>query len=200
VTISNIIAFTLLLVSCESKEVAGSTMTAPNIHSYVGKPVSARKKIKRSFLNIFSEKFIRKRVPVINWLPKYNAIFFIQDVIAGITIGLTSIPQGIAYAVIAGLPPEYGLYSSIADGFIYVIFGSSKDISIGPTAILSALMAKYASYSVDFAVLATFLSGILMLLFGIFNLGSLVNYISTPVIKGFTVAAALQIGASQLKA
>jgi solute carrier family 26 (sodium-independent sulfate anion transporter), member 11 len=175
-------------------------MTVVNLNSYGDEAISVRRRIRKSIQKTCSKKTLKKRVPILNWLPKYNFGFFIQDVIAGITVGLTAIPQGIAYAIIAGLPAEYGLYASIADGFIYAILGSSKDITIGPTAVLSTLTAKYASYSVDFAVLAAFLSGIIMLLMGIFHLGILVNFISTPVINGFTTAAAIQIAASQLKA
>ncbi|CAH0406668.1 unnamed protein product [Chilo suppressalis] len=161
---------------------------------------SVRKRKNVSIKKLCNEKTLKKRVPILEWLPKYNLVFFLQDIIAGVTVALTAIPQGIAYAVIAGLPPEYGLYGSLADGFVYLIFGSSKDITVGPTAVLSSLVAKYTGYSKDFAVLSAFLSGIVILLMGIFHLGFLVNFISTPVINGFTTAAALQIAAAQLKA
>ncbi|XP_052747635.1 sodium-independent sulfate anion transporter-like [Galleria mellonella] len=161
---------------------------------------SLRKRFKNYTKNTCSTKLLKKRLPIIKWLPKYSIPFFIQDIIAGITVGLTAIPQGIAYAVVAGLSPEYGLYASLTSGFVYIIFGSCKDVTVGPTAIVSALVAKYvAGYSSDFAILAAFLSGVLILLMGIFNLGFLVEFISMPVIKGFTIAGALQIASSQLK-
>lgn len=142
----------------------------------------------------------KKRIPIIGWLPKYRAITLLQDIIAGITVGLTAIAQGIAYAVIAGLPPEYGLYSGLVCNLVYCIFGSCKDVTVGPTAILAALVSKYVvNYSNDFAVLAAFLSGLLITLMGLLNLGFLVDFISSPVIAGFTMAAALQIASSQLK-
>lgn len=143
---------------------------------------------------------VKKRLPIIEWLPKYKAEYVIQDIIAGITVGLTAIPQGIAYAVVAGLPPEYGLYASLTSGIVYVIFGSCYNVTVGPTAIIAAMTAKYvADYSADFAILTAFLSGVFIFLMGILNLGFLVEFISMPVISGFTTAAALQIAASQLK-
>lgn len=132
-------------------------------------------------------------------MPTYNCEYLLRDAIAGITVGLTSIPQGIAYAMVAGVPPQVGLYSSIFPGLVYMMFGSCKDVTVGPTAILSALIAKYVALSVDFAYLAAFLSGCFILLLGILQLGFLLDFISKPVISGFTTAAALQISASQLK-
>lgn len=161
---------------------------------------SLRKRFKKSVKKTCSVDTVKKRLPILNWLPKYSLDFLIQDIIAGITVGLTAIPQGIAYAVIAGLPPEYGLYGSLTSGFVYIFFGSSKDVTVGPTAVISTMTAKYASYSVDFAILAAFLTGCIILIMGIFQLGFIVNFISMPVIRGFTTAAAFQIAASQLKA
>ncbi|XP_046959646.1 sodium-independent sulfate anion transporter-like, partial [Vanessa cardui] len=141
----------------------------------------------------------RRRLPISIWLPNYCLEYLLRDAIAGITVGLTSIPQGIAYAILAGLPPQVGLYSSIFPGIVYAIFGSCKDVTVGPTAILAALLAKYVARSPDFAYLATFLSGCLILLLGVLQLGFLLDFISKPVISGFTTAAALQISATQLK-
>lgn len=141
----------------------------------------------------------RRRVPITTWLPNYKLEYLFRDFIAGLTVGLTSIPQGIAYAIIAGLPPQVGLYSSIFPGFVYAIFGSCKDVTVGPTAILAALLAKYVAKAEAFAYLASFLSGCVIMLLGALQLGFLLDFISKPVISGFTAAAALQIGAAQLK-
>ncbi|XP_048482804.1 sodium-independent sulfate anion transporter isoform X2 [Plutella xylostella] len=141
----------------------------------------------------------RRRLPISIWLPNYSLAFLLQDAIAGITVGLTSIPQGIAYAIIAGVPPQVGLYSSSFPGLVYVIFGSCSVVTVGPTAILAALLSKYVAYNVDFAYLAAFLSGCVILLLGVLQLGFLLDFISKPVISGFTTAAALQIAAAQLK-
>ncbi|XP_075969188.1 sodium-independent sulfate anion transporter-like [Anticarsia gemmatalis] len=155
---------------------------------------------KKCLRNICSTKLLKKRLPILGWLPKYKTEYLVQDFIAGITVALTAIPQGIAYAVIAGLPPEYGLYASLTAGLVYVFFGSCYNVTVGPTAILSAMTAKYVTdYSADFAILAAFLAGICILLLGVLNLGFLVEFISMPVISGFTNAAALQIASSQLK-
>ncbi|KAL0841788.1 hypothetical protein ABMA28_014043 [Loxostege sticticalis] len=162
-------------------------------------PSTIRRRLKNSAKEACSYKTIKKRLPILQWLPKYSSDYLIKDTIAGVTVGLTAIPQGIAYAVIAGLPPEYGMYASLTSGFVYIIFGSCKDVTVGPTAIIASMIAKYASCSIDYAVLAGFLTGVIILLMGIFRLGFLVNFISMPVISGFTTAAALQIAASQLK-
>lgn len=150
--------------------------------------------------DLCSVKSVKKRLPIIEWLPTYNSTKLIQDIIAGITVGLTAIPQGIAYAIVAGLSPEYGLYAGLMGGFVYLIFGSCKDVTVGPTAIMAAMVSKYVSnYSADFAVLAAFLAGLVELGMGVLQLGFLVEFISMPVISGFTTAAALQIASAQLK-
>ncbi|GBP77007.1 Sodium-independent sulfate anion transporter [Eumeta japonica] len=157
-----------------------------------------RRRLKRVAKDACSIKTAKKRLPITRWLPTYNFTILIQDMIAGITVGLTAIPQGIAYAVVAGLSPEYGLYSGLMGGFVYLFFGSSKDVTVGPTAIMSALTARYVlDYSSDFAVLAAFLSGVVILIMGTLQLGFLVDFVSVPVISGFTTAAALQIASAQ---
>ncbi|KAL0278534.1 UNVERIFIED_CONTAM: hypothetical protein PYX00_000336 [Menopon gallinae] len=147
-----------------------------------------------------SRKTLKRRLPILEWLPKYNMDMFLSDMLAGFTVGLTAIPQGIAYAVVAGLEPQYGLYSGFMGCVMYFFLGSVKDITIGPTAIM-ALMAQKSveAYNSDFAVLLCFLSGCIILLFGILNLGFLVSFISAPVTIGFTSAAAITIASSQLK-
>ncbi|XP_061711867.1 sodium-independent sulfate anion transporter-like [Cydia pomonella] len=159
-----------------------------------------RRKLKKCSKDLCGVKTVKKRLPITEWLPEYNLTKLIQDIIAGITVGLTAIPQGIAYAVVAGLSPEYGLYAGLMGGFVYLFFGSCKDVTVGPTAIMSAMVSKYVSgYSADFAVLAAFVSGLVELGMGILQLGFMVEFISMPVISGFTTAAALQIAAGQLK-
>ncbi|KAF9823625.1 hypothetical protein SFRURICE_009170 [Spodoptera frugiperda] len=159
----------------------------------------ANSRLRRLASKLCSIESWKRRLPITIWLPKYSFEYLLRDAIAGITVGLTSIPQGIAYAMVAGLPPQVGLYSSIFPGLMYMLFGSCKDVTVGPTAILAALLAKYVARSADFAYLAAFLSGCFILLLGILQLGFLLDFISKPVISGFTTAAALQISASQLK-
>ena len=112
---------------------------------------------------------------------------------------LTLHPSGIAYALVAGLPPQYGLYSAFMGCFVYIIFGSSKDITIGPTAIMALMTGLHAQHGPEYAVLLTFLSGCIILLCGLLRLGFLIDFISVPVIAGFTSAAAITIASSQVK-
>ncbi|XP_029680244.1 sodium-independent sulfate anion transporter-like isoform X1 [Formica exsecta] len=84
-----------------------------------------------------------RRIPILAWLPLYSWGKLLQDILAGLTVGLTAIPQGIAYAIVAGLPAQYGLYSSFMGCFVYLVFGSSKDVTVGPTAIMALLVQKH---------------------------------------------------------
>ena len=116
-----------------------------------------------------------------------------------VTAELTLHTAGIAYALVAGLPPQYGLYSAFMGCFVYIIFGSSKDITIGPTAIMALMTGLHAQHGPEYAVLLTFLSGCIILLCGLLRLGFLIDFISVPVIAGFTSAAAITIASSQVK-
>lgn len=150
-------------------------------------------------------KHVKKKVPITKWLPAYNLDNAISDAIAGITVGLTVIPQGIAYAIVANLPPQYGLYSAFMGCFMYCIFGSVKDITIGPTAIMAIMTGdvfkegQLKQFGPYYAVLLAFFSGIIIFVFGILQLGFLIDFISVPVISGFTSAAALTIASGQIK-
>lgn len=139
------------------------------------------------------------RLPIIGWARSYRWSYAYQDFIAGITVGLTAVPQGIAYAVVAGLEPQYGLYAELLGSFIYCVLGSSRNVTIGPTAIMALLVHPYATQSADLAVLSAFISGIIITCMGLLDLGFLVQFISLPVTVGFTTAAALSIGSLQVK-
>ena len=143
----------------------------------------------------------RKRLPILQWLPRYNLSKLQSDFIAGITVGLMVVPQALAYASIAELPPQYGLYSSFMGGFVYCFLGSSKDITQGPTAIMSLMVASYAADydSVDYANALSFLCGIIWLLMGFLSLGFIVQIMPLPVISGFVTTAALTIACGQVK-
>ncbi|CAK1547239.1 unnamed protein product [Leptosia nina] len=145
-------------------------------------------------------RLMQKRLPITKWLPAYNSEKALADIIAGITVGLTVIPQALAYATLAGLPPQYGLYSSFMGCFIYILFGSCKDITLGPTALL-ALMTyeQIQGRNFDYAVLLCFLTGIVQLIMGLLHLGVLIDFISVPVTVGFTSATSVIIAVSQLK-
>ncbi|XP_076679781.1 sodium-independent sulfate anion transporter isoform X2 [Andrena cerasifolii] len=145
-------------------------------------------------------KFFRRRVPIINWLPKYNSEKLLSDAIAGITVGLTVMPQGLAYATLAGLEPQYGLYSAFMGAMVYIIFGSCKDITIGPTALMALMTHEYVQgRNADFAILLAFLCGCMQLLMAFLRLGVLIDFISIPVTVGFTSATSVIIVVSQLK-
>ncbi|CAG5050273.1 unnamed protein product [Parnassius apollo] len=146
------------------------------------------------------KRLMYKRFPVTKWLPNYNSEKAVVDFIAGITVGLTVIPQALAYATLAGLPPQYGLYSSFMGCFIYIIFGSCKDITLGPTALL-ALMTyeQIQGRNFDYAILLCFLTGVVQLVMGILHLGVLIDFISVPVTVGFTSATSVIIAVSQFK-
>lgn len=145
-------------------------------------------------------KYFKKRLPILEWAPKYTLQKFVSDTIAGITVALTVMPQALAYATIGGLQPQFGLYSSFVGCFVYIIFGSCKDITIGPTALM-ALMTyqQILNRNEDYAVLLCFLSGIVQLLMAVLNLGILVDFISIPVTVGFTSATSVIIATTQIK-
>ncbi len=144
--------------------------------------------------------------PILEWLPQYNSEFFKGDIIAGLTVGVMLIPQGMAYAMLAGMPPIYGLYASIIPLVLYAIFGTSRQLAVGPVAMVALLIAAGVgelttdtNEFIGLAILLALMVGVIQLLMGLFRLGFLVNFLSHPVIAGFTSAAALIIGFSQLK-
>ncbi|XP_049869038.1 sodium-independent sulfate anion transporter-like [Pectinophora gossypiella] len=138
--------------------------------------------------------------PVLQWSRSYDLDIAIGDLIAGITVALTLIPQSIAYASLAGFEPQYGLYASFAGAFVYAVMGTCPQINIGPTALLSLLTFTYTNgTNPDFAVLLCFIAGIVQLIAGAAQLGFLVEFVSLPVVSGFTSAAAITIASSQIK-
>ncbi|MDG2226186.1 MAG: sulfate permease [Flavobacteriales bacterium] len=151
--------------------------------------------------------FLKKYIPILSWLPNYKKEALSGDLSAGLTVGVMLIPQGIAYAMIAGLPPIYGLYTAMTPQVIYAIFGTSRQLSVGPTAMDSLIVAagitSIATVNPDnyiaAAILLAFIMGLMQLAFGVCKLGFLVNFLSKPVISGFTSAAAIIIGLNQLK-
>ncbi|XP_076757529.1 sodium-independent sulfate anion transporter [Xylocopa sonorina] len=143
---------------------------------------------------------ISKYVTILNWLPKYSRLDVLSDFVAGFSLGLTLIPQSIAYAALAGLTAQYGLYSCLMGNFVYIFFGTIKEVSIGPSSLMSLLTLEYTrNMPVDFIVLFCFLSGCVELLMGMLRLGFLVDFISMPVTSGFTSATSIIIIVSQLQ-
>ncbi|MBK7524862.1 MAG: hypothetical protein IPI53_12095 [Saprospiraceae bacterium] len=150
---------------------------------------------------------MQKFLPVLSWLPEYKKENLSKDFFAGITIGIMLIPQGMAYALLAGLPPIYGLYAGMVTLTVYTILGTSRQLSIGPVAMDSLILANGlaglavagTNEYIALAVLLAMMVGLLQLSMGFFRLGFLVNFISNPVISGFSSAAAIIIAFSQLK-
>ena len=150
---------------------------------------------------------IKSILPILDWLPNYNKQHLRGDVNAGLTVGIMLIPQGMAYAMLAGLPPIYGLYTAIVLLLVYAIFGTSRQLGVGPVAIDSLLVAVTVSQFaqvesvqyINLAVLLAFTVGCIHIIMSLLRLGVLVNFLSHPVISGFTSAAAIIISISQLK-
>nr|XP_060501173.1 sodium-independent sulfate anion transporter [Panthera onca] len=142
---------------------------------------------------------LQRRLPILAWLPDYSMSWLKMDAVAGLSVGLTVIPQALAYAEVAALPPQYGLYSAFMGCFVYFFLGTSRDVTLGPTAIMSLLVSFYTFHEPAYAVLLAFLSGCIQLAMGFLRLGFLLDFISCPVIKGFTSAATITIGFGQIK-
>ncbi|MDX8367427.1 solute carrier family 26 protein [Cytobacillus sp. IB215665] len=146
-------------------------------------------------------------IPAVDWMKSYKGSYLKGDLSAGLIVAIMLIPQGMAYAMLAGLPPVIGLYASTIPLIIYALFGSSKQLAVGPVAMVSLLVfsgvstlaepgsSEYLSY----ALLLSLMVGVIQFGMGIFRLGFIVNFLSHAVISGFTSAAALIIGLSQLK-
>ncbi|MGB5509939.1 SulP family inorganic anion transporter [Robiginitalea sp.] len=150
---------------------------------------------------------LKRYFPIFDWLPGYQKQWLSGDLSAGITVGIMLIPQGMAYAMIAGLPPVFGLYAALVPQIVYALMGTSRQLAVGPVAMDSLLVASglgalalsgLEEYIAMALFLALFMGGI-QLLFGLLKMGFLVNFLSKPVISGFTSAAAIIIGLSQLK-
>ena len=152
------------------------------------------------------EEWLRKTFKIAEWLPNYDSSKFGGDLTAGLTTGVMFIPQGMAYAVIAGVPPIYGLYAGVIPLLIYPLLGTSKNLSIGPVAIdmlivaagVSLLAEPNTDNYITLTILLTMMAGGLQLLMGSMRLGSVLNIFSRPVIAGFTLAAPIIIAFSQV--
>ena len=145
-------------------------------------------------------------LPFLGWFRNYSASAFRVDAIAGITVALVLIPQSMAYAQLAGLPAYYGLYAAFLPPMIAAMFGSSMQLATGPVAIVSLMtsaslepLATAGSEAfIAYAILLALAVGIFQLLLGVLRLGLVVNFLSHPVVNGFTNAAAIIIASSQL--
>lgn len=150
---------------------------------------------------------VRRAIPALNWITQYRRSDLGLDLTAGLTVAVILVPQAMAYAMLAGLPPVVGLYASMLPLALYAVFGTSRQLAVGPVAMVSLLVASGTAAVADpgspewlaAAVALAALSGVIQLGMGVLRLGFLVNFLSHPVVSGFTSAAALIIGFSQLQ-
>ena len=146
-------------------------------------------------------------IPILNWLPDYKSEYLKDDFIAGVTVAVLLIPQGMAYALIAGLPPIYGLYAALTPQIIYAFLGTSRQLAVGPVAMdsllvaagLGALSIVDSNQYIQMAILLALTIGAIQFLLGLLKMGFIVNFLSKPVISGFTSAAAIIICLNQLR-
>ena len=150
---------------------------------------------------------LSKILPIFDWGRTYNQLTFTNDLVAAVIVTVMLIPQSLAYALLAGLPPEMGLYASILPIVLYAIFGTSRVLAVGPVAVVSLLTAAAVGKIaipgtpeyIAAAITLAFMSGIILLGLGLFRLGFLANFLSHPVITGFVTASGIIIAASQMK-
>ena len=151
--------------------------------------------------------WLTRVIPALDWLVNYERENLAGDALAGVIVAALLIPQGMAYALLAGLPPQFGLYASVVPVAIYALLGSSRFLSVGPVAIVSLLVASGVAELADpgspryfaFATAVALVVGVIQVAVGAARLGGLTNFLSHPVLSGFTSAAAILIGLSQLK-
>jgi SulP family sulfate permease len=149
---------------------------------------------------------LARYLPVLDWGREYTRETLVNDLVAAVIVTIMLIPQSLAYALLAGLPPEVGIYASIAPIILYALFGTSRVLAVGPVAVVSLMSATAISQvaaqgSTGYlaaALLLAALSGAILLVMGVFRLGFLANFLSHPVIAGFITASGILIAASQL--
>lgn len=150
---------------------------------------------------------LSKYLPILDWGRRYTANTLLNDGLAAVIVTVMLIPQSLAYALLAGLPPQVGLYASILPLVAYAIFGTSRALAVGPVAVISLMTAAAAGNlavqgSPEYlavAILLALISGIMLVVMGVFRLGFVANFLSHPVISGFITASGILIAVSQLK-
>ncbi|KAF1851374.1 sulfate permease [Cucurbitaria berberidis CBS 394.84] len=156
-----------------------------------------------------AQRYLRSLFPFWNWIFHYNLTWLFGDVVAGVTVGFVVIPQGMAYALLAKLPPEYGLYTSFVGFILYWAFATSKDITIGTVAVMSTIVGnivikvqdtKPHLQATDIARALSVIAGAVLLFIGLTRLGRIVELIPLVAITSFMTGAAISIGAGQVPA
>ncbi len=149
---------------------------------------------------------LRRRLPILEWGATYSGQTLVGDLVAAAIVSMMLIPQSLAYALLVGLPPQLGLYASMAPLLLYAVFGTSRALAVGPVAVASLMTGAAAAQiatqgtpeHIGAAVAIALLTGILMIAMGFLRLGFLANFLSHPVVSGFITAAAVQIAAGQI--
>ncbi|XP_014819270.1 PREDICTED: prestin isoform X2 [Calidris pugnax] len=215
---------------CVQRPICNEELLQGLLHRRERTPQTLRQKIAHS-CRCSSKKaksHLYSCIPILKWLPRYPVKeYLLGDIISGISTGVMQLPQGLAYALLAAVPPVFGLYSSFYPVFLYTFFGTSKHISIGTFAVISMMVGGVAVREVpdemipvgsnstnvtdspDFdardtkrvqvAVTLAFLSGIIQLCLGLLRFGFVAIYLTEPLVRGFTTAAAVHVFTSQLK-
>ncbi|XP_075000899.1 prestin isoform X2 [Calonectris borealis] len=213
---------------CMDRPIYNQELLQEQLHRRERTPQTLRQKIAHS-CRCSSKKaksHLYSFLPILKWLPRYPVKeYLLGDIISGISTGVMQLPQGLAYALLAAVPPVYGLYSSFYPVFLYTFFGTSKHISIGTFAVISMMVGGVAvrqvpdemisvgynstnvteyyhardTKRVQVAVTLAFLSGIIQLCLGLLRFGFVAIYLTEPLVRGFTTAAAVHVFTSQLK-
>ncbi|KAM4652692.1 solute carrier family 26 member 6-like isoform 1-T1 [Discoglossus pictus] len=190
-----------------------------NEHSLLGR---VKKRLRCS--GPIAKSLLLKFIPILRWLPRYPVKdWLLGDIISGISVGIIQLPQGLAYALLAGVPPVFGLYSSFFPVLLYSVFGTSRHISPGTFAVISVMVGSVTESlvpndhfvipgneslidevardqaRVEVASALTFLVGLFQILLGLVQFGFVVTYLSEPLIRGYTSAAAIHVTVSQFK-
>ncbi|CAI5759488.1 unnamed protein product [Candida verbasci] len=200
----------------DSEFIANTTSIQPGSNVFVPEYNEKEPTVLEWFQYVFADPlgkalhYLRSLFPILNWIFHYNLKWLYGDLVAGITVGVVLVPQSMSYAQIAGLEPQYGLYSSFVGVFIYSFFATSKDVSIGPVAVMSLQVSKVIAHvqsqhgdTYSPPEIATFLSLILGGIaagIGILRLGFILEFISTPAVMGFMTGSALNIITGQVPA
>ncbi|KAH8265472.1 hypothetical protein KR038_008660 [Drosophila bunnanda] len=184
--------------NCEEKE----KYTAQNADDYYSQAqtVDLDADVAGKYTKPEEAHWLVRRIYFLSWITSYDRERAFADLIAGITLGLTIIPQSIAYAALAGLSSEYGLYSAFIGSIIYVFFGTIPQVSIGPTSLMAILTLQFcADKPVQVVIVLAFLAGLVELAMGVFQLGFIVSFIPAPVTKAFTSGTAVIVVFAQIK-
>ncbi|KAH8313289.1 hypothetical protein KR067_003502 [Drosophila pandora] len=182
--------------NCEEKE----KYTAQNGDDYYSQAQAIEMDVASKYSKPKEAHWLLRRIYFLSWISLYDRERAFADLIAGITLGLTIIPQSIAYAALAGLSSEYGLYSAFIGSIIYVFFGTIPQVSIGPTSLMAILTLQFcADKPVQVVIVLAFLAGLVELAMGVFQLGFIVSFIPAPVTKAFTSGTAVIVVFAQIK-